>query len=687
MPHISGQVHILSGSPARGVAVSNGEDVALTNGNGRFTLRADPEMHPFIFAARPEGCSLRAAGWYARTPTDGGSVELSLEAMGRRSSKSRAPVMGHITDLHLDVKPGGHVSREMLARDLRTIHSRNPELELLVATGDLTNTGDLASLRALRRAFAASPIPVVAHFGGHDGNEERIGLKTPLPHVRHWEQVMGPTYFSLDVGRWHLVVCPDEDGFFGPERAALKHRWLEADLAHASGKRIVLAQHGPPTAERLELLGARGVELVLFGHWHSSKCYEHAGVLALGTPSLVYGGIDTMPRGFRVVTLGRAVPRTTYVALTRTRSPRSRSSARLEVNWRTAAPVRPGRGQPIACDGCVFVPLADEDYRGRAGVLCLDAETGKRKWLAHTRHSVRGTLALNETCLYAATQPGEVVCLDRESGQQRWARRLDGFPDRWIYNGPAVVDGVVVAGTGGDGIQAFDTETGEPRWKWSHPEVSGDAWSHYTPPQPIGRNIAVMVHRRGVWCLSARTGRPRWHYDARYEYLLAPMLLAGSRLLVPEADRFHALDAATGQRQWSRRLNTGEPITWACDDSLLVVNTAALRVPGPGKPRGLAQCRTASSGRLLWEFEYGRDLADMMPYRRGTSNALARPLLAPHAVYLAGLDGRLRALDRTDGKVLATVDIGEPIVSACLASDHSLLLTAYPGSIIAIGLG
>jgi len=224
MPDISGQVRAPSGTPAKGVAVSNGEDIVHTDGKGRFTLSADPEVHPFIFAVRPDGCSLRDAGWYARTPTGNGSVELSLEAMERRPSKSRAPVIGHITDLHLDVKPGGDVSRDMLARDLRTIHSHNPELELLVATGDLTNTGDLASLRALRRTFASSPVPVVPHFGGHDGNEERALLQTPLPHVRHWEQVMGPTYFSLDVGRWHLVVCPDEDGFFGPERTAIKHR-------------------------------------------------------------------------------------------------------------------------------------------------------------------------------------------------------------------------------------------------------------------------------------------------------------------------------------------------------------------------------------------------------------------------------------------------------------------------------
>ena len=98
----------------------------------------------------------------------------------------------------------------------------------------------------------------------------------------------------------------------------------------------------------------------------------------------------------------------------------------------------------------------------------------------------------------------------------------------------------------------------------------------------------------------------------------------------------------------------------------------------------MAQARDAATGRLLWEFEYGRDLADMAPYRRGSANAHAAPLLTPQAVYLAGLDGRLRALDRKNGKRLAVLDVGEPVVSASLGDDDTMVLTTYPGSVLSI---
>ncbi len=677
MVDIDGTVRSVSGEALKGIAVSNGEEVVKTDSQGRFRLRVDPQIHPFIFATRPDGFADR--GWYVRTPAADGQVELVLEPPAQRPSANRTVRLGHITDIHLGVHVW--VPPRNFRRDLCHIQETDPDLDLLIATGDLTAKGDVPSLRAFRDIVARNPQRIIPGYGGHDGRDE-----PSLPKIRGWQEVMGPTSFSLEVGRWHLILWADQDSCFTPALVPINRRWLEADLAAAAGRRIILAQHEQPTDELLRFVAKRGVEVVLFGHVHSSKCYEHAGVLVLGTPPLVFGGHDTMPRGYRRIELGRSKLSNCYRTFIRRPRRKSKSNRRFNIVWQAQAPACLNRGQPLITGDDVFIPLADEEYRGRSGVLCLSTDKGRRKWLAPTEHSVRGSLDLADGLLLAVTQAGEVLALDKATGKRVWSRKLEGFPHRWIHSGPAVIDGVVVAGNGARGIEAFDLPTGKPLWRWCHPAKLVD-WPHYVRPIPLGHRVAIAVRGVGVSCLSARTGRPSWHFAARYDNALPAPLLAGNRLLVPEGrGKFHAADSRHGRRLWTRHTSgpTDRPgssiVGWTCDNEVLVFNTAEWR------QRGTAQCRRVTDGKPLWEFEYEKDLADMLEYSRGGHQALAPPLLTEQVVYLAGLDGRLVALERMTGQRLGSFDLGEPIVSTALLDERSLVAVTYPGSIVCLNV-
>ena len=162
------------------------------------------------------------------------------------------------------------------------------------------------------------------------------------------------------------------------------------------------------------------------------------------------------------------------------------------------------------------------------------------------------------------------------------------------------------------------------------------------------------------------------------------MLLTERKLFVPEPDRFHAVEPTKGRKLWTRRTNGGEVIGWACDEDLLVLNTAGQRSHAGRHrqaQRGALQARRTSNGRLLWEYEYGRDLADLAPYRRGGFNAIAAPVLTPSMVFVSGLDGRVCALERRTGKLVGVLDLGEPIVSVALLEPAALIVTTYPGTI------
>ena len=670
-----GRVRTPENRPVKGIAVSNGEDIVVTDARGCFRMAADPTIHPFLFAT-PRSC-LRD-GWYMRTPAEDCEVELIVSPPPRHNSR-RTVRLGHVTDLHLTVDGmPGVISSGQLGRDLRWLASEAPDVDVLVATGDLTNRGDAASLRALRRTFHRSPIPVAAMFGGHDGNWERLGRRGEghPPYTNNWQEIMGPLYYAVALGRWSLLVCPDEDGFLGDAQTGRKRRWLETALALAKGKRIVLAQHSPPSATWLKTLAARGVEVVLYGHWHSSKCHRHAGVLALCGPPLVFGGIDASCRGFRTLELGGGRPRVRWTALQRRRRSKAAGGrSRLDVLWRAAARVPLGRGAIVADDTDVFVPLADEEFRGRAGLLCLSTETGRPRWTSPTEHSVRGVPVAAGDRILVNTQTGGVVCFHRQEGRRLWSRRLAGYPDRWIFTGPCIAEGNVVSGTGGGGLEAFDLRTGRLRWKWKHPRGTSDKWAQYNCPVEVGRCVVAQVTRHGVSCVSAATGRPRWHTRLYYEYLLAPMLPVGGKLFVPDRpSRLRAVNVADGRILWSRRVRGGDIITWGCDEELLVLATE----------QGDIQARRVGNGQLIWDRTCGRDLADLVPYHRNARTSLAQPLVRPEGVYLAGLDGRLCVADRSTGKRLASLDVGEPVVSMAAAAEGPIFLATLDGRILCI---
>ena len=699
MATITGHVRTPGGRPVAGIHVSNGQEVVAADADGCFSMDADPRIHPFVFATRPDITG--DSRWFARLPADDGRLELIVSTPAHRP-KRQALSIGHITDLHLEVGTREWMSESirrdqsrrllrvahppdvtpaLLSRDLARVSASTPHVQLLIATGDLTNLGDLPSLRALHRVSARSPVAIVPMYGGCDGLTERLLLNTPSPHTRHWESIFGPTYYSFDMGRWHVVIYPDEDAMFGPDRATIKRCWLMNDLASANGRPIVMARHTHPRSEEAPWLGElarQGVKLLLFGHLHSSRCYESAGTLLVGTPPLCVGGMDMMPRGYRVLELGRSSIRTTHHPLPAKRYPRpsGRSAVKQEV-WRKEFPGSLHCSPPTFSGDDLFVPLMDEENRHAAGVACISAANGRLRWLTRTPDSVRSSIAVHEDQIFGITFSGELFRLERQTGKLVWSARLEGYPHRWIASSPTVVEEVVIAGTAFGGIEAFDANTGRRSWKWTYPGGTGDRWPHYGRHIRFGRCFCTRVHRTGVTCLSARNGRIRWHFGAHYGHDSAPLLLSGDRLLVPDRGRIHVVDPSRGRRIWTRRIGPTSVLNWQADESMLILNLAASSHP---PRRGLAQARRAGNGDVLWQVEYGTDRIDMMAHRRGSANAWAAPLLTPDAVWLGGLDGVLRRIDRLTGRTLARQDLGHPVMSLQKTHDSRLIVTTFPGT-------
>ena len=180
---------------------------------------------------------------------------------------------------------------------------------------------------------------------------------------------------------------------------------------------------------------------------------------------------------------------------------------------------------PAAHGGLVVVT-------GRSTVFAMDAVTGERRWSHEGIDGTRSPLPASEGVILAPTFPdddrlniGPLLGLDAATGEERWAAGciFGGYGPQVLGAG----DGLAFLASTCDGpetrIVAFDIASGNETW--STPNLQ------YRPPGQDGYAVGI-------------GGAP---------------VAEGSRVLYPNRDgTVNALDAATGELQWSTRI-TGDP--------------------------------------------------------------------------------------------------------------------------------
>ncbi len=678
---ITGQV-TLHGRGRSNVAVSNGESVARTDRAGRYRLRIDPARHRFVFVVTPDGT--KSTGEFYR-PTDGWDraqegIEFVLEPAPERSR--RAFTFAQITDLHIQV--GGRLppSSARLREDLRQAVSESSPA-FLVATGDLTNLGDLPSMRRYRQIIASLPCPVFSMFGGHDGLAEvqRPGHDPEASATRHYEAVLGPAWYSFDWGGRHFVIHPNEDRFFAVGEREAKARWLTADLRAHAGRETLFFTHVPPAAEFVDRLSRSGVVAIFHGHWHSSKHHVRRGVRVFATSCFPFGGIDTTPRGFRRVTVQGGGFRTRLIPVAPPSDPQPvpirRVGRTLRLLWSRPIDTTVHRAAPVVAGDHILLSLCDEEGEGRQGVLCLDLKTGRPRWRAATDASVKNAVAVADGRVVAVSAAGRVHAFDLATGAKTWQADLPGRPDRWIYTSPAVADGTVYAG-GKGGYGAFDLRSGASRWYTRPTPTDSDAWSCYAGPVIVGDLLILLVQRVGIVALDRHTGREAWRLDLPVDYMDAkPALASGLIFTCGKPGELTAIRAATGEIVWRRKITLGLHLPGLGADESAVYATA---LSGDAVAYGL-------SGRRKWTFRFGADRLDMSPYRRAGRVATGGPVPAGDRVALGATDGCLRLLDRRTGRETDRWQFGSPVAAAPAVAGNRLVAACYDGLVACFEIG
>jgi len=692
---VAGSVLAPDGSGARGVVVSNGVDVELTDEAGRWEL---PDAgQPFVWVHR--GGLVDCADWYL--PTESADPVFRLVDAPARTR------FAQITDLHLDSGSGGPAGDGSVECKTATLEAVFRELagdldrEFVVATGDLTNRGVLTDYDEVAAALATSPIPVYVIPGNHDHYgaffepEPIVGPDGEHPPPSGWwyERNFGPRWFSFTEGGMHVVVV-DWHSWDQNVDADLQSAWLRADLAVASpGSQVLVLSHDLMHKSFFEMIAesAPHVNLVgsLSGHWHTVRSSRVGGALHLNTGNAMFGSWDWSPPHTRLLELSGDEIKVETVALgvqpdsrhlsfsTRDRSDASETLP-AGVEWRVRLPgVNHLGGPTVVSNGggsTCAVGWRDED-RIAGGVTAVDIESGAVVWTVELGAPLLAGTAVAGPDVVGSTIDGRISLLAGTSGRELWSANLHDRQGLWLSARPTVAAGVVIAGSG-KSFGGFSVADGDPVW---HRDDlgSGEMYPSYGHAAAAGDVVyaGFPFAEPSLFALDAKTGQTIWSGGRNHGGSPAGSLVVnGNRIygLTHEPELF-CVDTRNGAGQF--RVPIDGRYTWA---SPVIVDGGVIVVSGDGR----VSCLDAVDGRIRWAVHLpAEESMAFAPYAGRRVSSITSPVADRGRVVTATTDGSIWTIEPSGGEFDRIARLPAPIVSGIALAGRQIMATTADGSL------
>jgi 3',5'-cyclic AMP phosphodiesterase CpdA len=211
---------------------------------------------------------------------------------GRGSKGIAGVLIGQVTDIHLGFEPNNpaEFNRARLDRIINRFQHGVNRPDLILATGDLVDKGDVASYRHLKDAFAALPCPTLYALGNHDIRAHFLEVFPDTPVDDGFVQ-----YVVERDGRRLIVVDTLEEGRHGGAFCDRRAAWLSDRLAESPEIPTVIVMHHPPVEVGIDwmnthpdepwvqnfaraIAGHAQVQALLCGHLHRAISAPWKGV-------------------------------------------------------------------------------------------------------------------------------------------------------------------------------------------------------------------------------------------------------------------------------------------------------------------------------------------------------------------------------------------------------------------------
>ena len=582
-----------------------------------------------------------------------------------------------LTDTHISTSNPRPM--EDLQRSIADIN-QNPAIEFVVVTGDLTESGDRASIQAIKDELEKLNVPFYAASGNHETTWSESG-------VMDFSRVFGDSRFAFSHNGMYFIgfnsgpVIRMADGHVAPQDIT----WLKHNLdsvSKAGDAPIFVFTHYPLRNgdvdnwyEVTDVLRQHNVQCIMGGHYHRNLIFDCDGIADVLNRSNLRD--EDGVNGYSIISVTDSIrfneKRVGEVAQQWLSLPFGKkvygpSAEELRPNFAVNAEYpNVERVWHKALKGGVYsTPVTDGKslYIGDdVGVMyALDAKTGKTRWTFDTGMRIVGSPAVSEGVVVFGSANYTIYGLHAKTGKELWHITTN----QAVMGAATIHEGIAYIG-GGDGrMFAIDIHTGKVSWSF-------DQLTNYVLTRPLVYNDKLYF---GCWdthfyALNLSDGSLAWKWNnGKGNPKLSPAsvwpVAANGKIFITAPDRyFTCLDAETGEQVWrTKEYKVRETV-------------------------GLSEDGKTVYSKCMWDTIVAMDATTHEPVTRWAAHAdfgyehnPAMPLEKEGTLWVSTKNGLLLGMDAATGKVLWRHKIGNSILNTPLPlSGNECIFTSSEGTI------
>lgn len=582
-----------------------------------------------------------------------------------------------LTDTHISTSNPRPM--EDLQRSIADINL-DPTIEFVVVTGDLSESGDRASIQAIKDELEKLNVPFYAASGNHETTWSESG-------VMDFSRVFGDSRFAFTHNGMYFIgfnsgpVIRMADGHVAPQDIAwLKHN---LDSVSAAGDApIFVFTHYPLRNGDVDnwynvtdVLRQHNVQCIMGGHYHRNLLFDCDGIADVLNRSNLRDkdGVN----GYSIISISDSI---------RFHEKRIGEDAQ---QW-LSLPFEQKEYGP-----------SNEELRPNFDVNKEYANV-KRVWHKALKGGIYSTPVTDGKSLFIGDDIGVMYSLDLKKGKTNWTFDTG----MRIVGSPAVNDGVVVFGSANYNIYGLDAKTGKEIWHvTTNQAVMGAATIH--------EGIAYIGGGDGrMFAIDIHTGKVKWSFDELKNYVLTRPLVYNDKLYFGCWDtHFYALNLADGSLVWKWNNGNGNPklspasvwpvaangkVFFAAPDRYFtcldaetgeqIWRTKEYKVR---ETVGLSEDGKTVYSKCMWDTVVAMDATTLEPVTRWATHAEfgyehnpAMPLEKDGILWVSTKNGLLLGMDAQTGKVLWRHKIGNSILNTPLPlSNKECIFTSSEGTI------
>jgi len=420
-----------------------------------------------------------------------------------------------LTDLH--ITPGA-LSVEDLENSVKQINN-TPDIEFVLVTGDVTETGDRASLQMAKSILDKLNVKYYILPGNHETKWSASGC-TAFGEIfgsdRFAFEYKGVRFFGFNTG----PVLRMADGHVSPQDIS----WLKDELSKKDKSLpVILATHYPLQYgdvdnwyELTDAVRSYNIRAVLGGHYHRNAVFAYDGIPGLINRSNLRAKADVGGYSIYAVT------------------PDSLIASEQTIG-----------GEPKRW---VALSMTDKYYDEQGSKtkypdfsVNQTYQQVSEKWLVKTGIGIFSSPVIWKNKVYVGDDFGNLTCYLLKTGEKKW----NYSSKNRIAGTPAVADGIVVFGSADKNIYGLNANNGNLIWKvpTSQP-VLGTV--------NIENGIAYIGASDSIFrAINIKTGNLMWQYNGVRGYVETKPLIVGNKVIFGAWDTFlYALDKNNGNLLW-----------------------------------------------------------------------------------------------------------------------------------------